>query len=226
MSSFQTKIRISKGFNSRARLNNGVLDISLSRYLNDVQKKEIIDKFTVWADKKLSNIDREWQLWQPDFHDGEILRTLNKNYQLVFHKNEKKLKIKLRGNFIDVFLDNDLDKVKIRKSIMNVLAKDNQSFLTYYLKELNKKFFHGELNKCLFRNQNSRFGSCSRKGNINISSKLLFAPKEVFFYICVHELAHLIHFNHSKSFWRFVAGIDPQYKEKEVWLKNNGWHFG
>lgn len=68
----------------------------------------------------------------------------------------------------------------------------------------------------------TRWASCSSKGNLNFHWKCLMLPKKVFDYIIVHEVAHLVHLNHSKRFWEQVAKIMGDYKEHREWLKVNG----
>ena len=65
----------------------------------------------------------------------------------------------------------------------------------------------------------TRFGSCSEKGNICYSYRLLFYPKEAIDYVVVHELSHLVHMNHSSDFYRLVSSILPEYKERKKLLK-------
>ena len=72
------------------------------------------------------------------------------------------------------------------------------------------------------RNQTSRWGSCSSKGNLNFNWRLIFAPEEVVDYIVVHELAHRKEMNHSRAFYNVVASVLPDYKVREKWLKENG----
>lgn len=72
-----------------------------------------------------------------------------------------------------------------------------------------------------FKNQSTRWGSCTSKGVININWRLVGAPLHVIDYILVHELAHLKHLNHSKSFWEIVASIYPDYKKAEKWLRHH-----
>lgn len=72
------------------------------------------------------------------------------------------------------------------------------------------------------RNQKTRWGSCSSKGNLNFNCLLMLAPKEILDYVVVHELCHRKEMNHSKAFWDEVAKILPDYKKQVQWLKNEG----
>ena len=73
------------------------------------------------------------------------------------------------------------------------------------------------------REQKTRWGSCSSKGNLNFNWKLILAPPEVLDYVVVHELCHLKEMNHSKAFWDEVGKVMPEYETYKLWLKENGW---
>ena len=72
------------------------------------------------------------------------------------------------------------------------------------------------------RNQVSRWGSCSSKGNLNFNCLLMLTPPFVQDYVVVHELCHRKEMNHSPRFWAEVARILPNYAEAKAWLKANG----
>lgn len=72
------------------------------------------------------------------------------------------------------------------------------------------------------RNQKTRWGSCSGKGNLNFNCLLMLAPPEVLDYVVVHELCHRKQMNHSPAFWAEVARVIPDYKEHVQWLKTEG----
>ena len=72
------------------------------------------------------------------------------------------------------------------------------------------------------RNQKTRWGSCSSKGNLNFNCLLMLTPPEVIDYVVVHELCHRLEMNHSPKFWAEVERILPNYKVQKEWLKDNG----
>ena len=76
--------------------------------------------------------------------------------------------------------------------------------------------------KITIRNQKTRWGSCSSKGNLNFNCLLMLAPPEVLDYVVVHELCHRKQMNHSKAFWSEVEKVLPDYKEARKWLKEEG----
>jgi len=72
------------------------------------------------------------------------------------------------------------------------------------------------------RNQKSRWGSCSAKGNLNFNCLLMLMPPEVLDCVVVHELCHRKEMNHSKRFYEEVLRVYPDYRKWEKWLKENG----
>ncbi len=73
--------------------------------------------------------------------------------------------------------------------------------------------------KITIRAQKSRWGSCSRKGNLNFNYQIVLLPAELADQVIVHELCHLLEFNHSKNFWNLVAKTIPDYRERRQRLK-------
>ena len=64
-----------------------------------------------------------------------------------------------------------------------------------------------------------RFGSCSSKGSLNFSCRLMSYPPEAIDYVVVHELAHLVHMNHSAAFYAVIAAVLPDYKARAALLR-------
>lgn len=76
-----------------------------------------------------------------------------------------------------------------------------------------------QFGKIAIRAQRTRWGSCSRDGNLNFNYKLIYLSPELMDYVIVHELCHLDQFNHSKKFWFLVGEIIPNYRELRRQIK-------
>ena len=72
------------------------------------------------------------------------------------------------------------------------------------------------------RDTKSRWGSCSARGTLSFSWRLIMAPAFVLDYLAAHEVAHLRELNHSHRFWRLVFELCPRTEEAERWLKHHG----
>lgn len=72
------------------------------------------------------------------------------------------------------------------------------------------------------RDTRSRWGSCSSRGGLMYSWRLILAPLEVLNYVAAHEVAHLAEMNHSPAFWDLVKLLYPDYEAPRRWLRQNG----
>jgi predicted metal-dependent hydrolase len=72
------------------------------------------------------------------------------------------------------------------------------------------------------RDQSSRWGSCTAAGVLSYSWRLILTPPTVLDYLAAHEVAHLVEMNHSRKFWRVVAGICPDWQRAKGWLNAQG----
>ena len=71
------------------------------------------------------------------------------------------------------------------------------------------------------RDTKSRWGSCSGRGNLSFSWRLILAPESVLDYVVAHEVAHLVEMNHGPRFWRLVESLTPNTATPRAWLKRH-----
>jgi predicted metal-dependent hydrolase len=82
---------------------------------------------------------------------------------------------------------------------------------------------HGlSVSRISIRDQQSRWGACSRRASITLNWRLVQVPPAVREYVLLHELMHLKELNHSDRFWRLVAGVCPDYQQARRWLRQEG----
>lgn len=154
----------------------------------------------------------------------------------LFHSVKKHY---LFGKEITLRLQPDLFLEKYRVSFQNevlvfIVPQKNsysaEELYEKYLRHVAKKYllqrgselaakFGFLVRRFSVRGQKTRWGSCSRRGNISLNYNLLKFRKEVIDYVIVHELCHLRQLNHSRKFWNEVAQILPHYKSLKKELK-------
>lgn len=104
-----------------------------------------------------------------------------------------------------------------RKLYIRMAGDEINNRLEYY-----KHIIGVSYNNVRIKEQKTRWGSCSRKGNLNFNWKIVMAPPKVMDYVIIHELCHIKHMDHSKQFWGLVQQYMPEYKEARSWLRENG----
>lgn len=162
-----------------------------------------------------------------EYTDGQILQVGAHAYRInfdpgVFEKSSARLKNGIITLKLAAFSGEEKKRDAIKYLLSRIIAKDRLPELETRVRALNDEFFKKTINSVKIKYNSSNWGSCSSHRNINLSSKLLFAPQEVIDYVIIHELAHLIEMNHSDKFWQLVQNIMPDYPSKEKWLKVHG----
>ena len=182
------------------------------------------------------------------------LHKQNIDYTLKISKRAKRMRLAIYcdGNFVVTaprnISNNIIEQFIIRKSqwVIDQLAyfksisgqvfrkstkkeyreyKDRALSLAQQRIEYFNRIYDFKFNKINIKNQKTRWGSCSKKGNLNFNYKIALLPERLSDYIIVHELCHLKEFNHSQKFWDLVAKIMPDYLEIRNSLKKSGVSF-
>jgi predicted metal-dependent hydrolase len=106
---------------------------------------------------------------------------------------------------------------RIRDFLKREAKRDLEAAVLHYTRELNLPKRSVGL-----RDTTSRWGSCSSAGSLNFSWRLILAPAYVLDYLAAHEVAHLVHMNHSVRFWKLTRKLCAETERAEAWLKTQG----
>jgi predicted metal-dependent hydrolase len=93
-----------------------------------------------------------------------------------------------------------------------------RAFIHQRLHVINQHYQFG-FNRVAIKNHSTRWGSCSKKKNLNFNYRLLFLPPELADYVVAHELCHLQELNHGPKFWELVAQTMPDYAVRRHQLR-------
>ena len=151
-----------------------------------------------------------------NFSEGEEFLYLGNTFPLLF-KMKQCPSLALNTHFIL-----DMEKQAQAKTLFEKWYKTQADSLfseraTHLAKEYNFSY-----KKLRITSARTRWGSCSSRGSINFSWRLVMAPLDVIDYVIIHELVHTVVPNHSPTFWKRVEQLIPDYKLHRKWLKQNG----
>src|SRR3989344_7823061 len=91
-------------------------------------------------------------------------------------------------------------------------------FLEHRIDKFNSHY-RCDINDIKIKKMKTRWGSCSKKKNLNFNARIATLPDPLIDYIIAHELCHLIEFNHSAKFWALVARTIPDWRERRMELR-------
>jgi len=159
------------------------------------------------------------------FINGEVFKFLGKNLKLKINISDAK-KTYIKNDYICLDLKNNTKnkKEKIKKELQLFYRSSSERILKEKTLTESKKM-NLKVKEIKVRSYKNRWGSCSSNGNISYNWKLIMAPEKIIDYVIIHELCHLIHFNHSRDYWGEVSKKLPNYRESKEWLKSNQYLF-
>ncbi|WP_120881560.1 M48 family metallopeptidase [Helicobacter pylori] len=140
----------------------------------------------------------------------KTLSAMQEKYSLL-HANLEKYKNKILV-FDEVKNANDYTLTELKKILKTYLEQK----LPLISQKMQTSYTHFSI-----RNNAKVLGSCSYHNRLSFALLLVCTPKEAIDYVIIHELAHTIHKNHSKNFWRCVKIFCPNYRALREHLKQN-----
>ncbi len=197
---------------------DGSVSVLAPKKLTEVELQKVIKSKEYLISKYLA----EWQ----QLNDGQIAREyvngqsflyLGRNYRLEIIKNQEEPLILKNG----YFLLSEIEKEKAREHFISFYKEKVRPRIEKRV-ELYKTYLGVNPNKIRVMELKNRWASCTTNGNLNFHWKCAMAPADVLDYIIIHELAHLIHKNHTKAFWNEIDKVIPDYSNRLQWLTRNG----
>ena len=220
---------IKKSFNRKSisiRINSsGKVVVSAPWYAPDFMIKSFVDSKASWIKERQKIIKRD-KSSVPGYSDGEPQLFLGEFFPLVIKPIPyiQKSRLGFDGGKFEL-------TVPKTHTTRQIKSDAHKQFLDFYLKYGQKYIFERvsfytqklgvDFNRIVLKKVSSIWGSCSSKNNLNFNRKLIMAPKEVVDYVVIHEVCHLIHRHHRRTFWQLVKSLDSEYHLHKLWLSNN-----
>ncbi len=153
------------------------------------------------------------------FKDGTHLPIFGDTVRLSIHTDTdiKRTKIIQHDDTLEIqtYMDDPTNRIT---SHIKKIAKAGLADMATDKAEVIRK----NISSVTVRDTKSRWGSCSHKAELSFSWRLIFAPYDALDYVVAHEVAHLVHMDHSKEFWNLCQSLSSNYTEGKSWMKNHG----
>ena len=190
---------------------DGNISITLPKYESEKKGLKFLLKNQEWVLKQLNSFPKK-----VPFKNLSEIPYMGKMHKII-HLSKS-------GNLIYIYKNQIIffgKKENLSKNIKSWLYGKAKNEIIK-LANSNVSYLGKKYNKIYIKDLKSSWGICGPSGNISFSWRLILAPKHVMEYIVVHELCHLVEFNHGKEFWQLVTAIFPQRDLSQNWLKING----
>ncbi|MEZ5042697.1 MAG: M48 family metallopeptidase [Saprospiraceae bacterium] len=222
------KIHLERRYNVRYSMSKKGAILRMPSNISANDKIRYTEQFLGWVKKQLDNrLDLAQLYTVKSYRHGDIMQVGQRTYTLHINVGDRKTHGgRLLHRDIYLELSNAQEGMALTSSIKTLLsrliAQDFLPAISQRVAVLNQQYFQKKIKGVRLKYNRSNWGSCSSSGNVNLSTRLLFAPDLVIDYVIIHELAHLVEMNHSPRFWAVVSNVMSDYKRQEKWLKQNG----
>jgi len=196
--------------------------------LPDEKIREKIYKKRKWIAEK---IQKSREIVKPvpkkrELVSGEKVKLKNKLIRLkIYPVQQKKTNLIFESNILHIFVNKDLSEDKRKEEIKKVLLKwYKEQALDIISKRVQKyaKYLDEKPKDIKVRDQQLRWGSCTKEGILLFNWRIVMAPVSAIDYIVIHELCHLKESSHTPKYWALVESLFPEYRKWKEWLRING----
>lgn len=129
--------------------------------------------------------------------------------------------VKFEGNQLVIYVKYPEDE-KIKHALKRFYYQQCKALVEKSISSY-QNYFKTKPRSIRITDNQKAWGTCDSKHQLTFNWRLAMAPLSVIDYVVVHEMCHMVHLNHDRSFWRLVGKIMPDYKEKENWLALSNW---
>ena len=202
----------------------GNLELRVPKDTPDSSITELLEKRWTWIHRNITEMKEKTKGFKEKvYEDGEEFLLLGRHYPI-------EIKEVSSSSEAGVALGHDVIVVSIKEKDEELIRK----MLTRFYKQQCKKtvearirhyqpYFKTKPTSIKIMANKKHWGTCNSKRELTFNWRLVMAPLDVLDYVVLHEMCHMVHLNHDRSFWRLVGKYMPDYEDKQDWLSHSHW---
>ncbi|MEH7093696.1 M48 family metallopeptidase [Neobacillus vireti] len=202
----------------------GNLEVQAPKGIPDERVLRLLEEKWELIQQKLKEMQDRLEGPQKKLYEhGESFLYLGNNYPVEIHENNQIAQdyVVFEGEKLRIYVKK-MENEHLKQALKRFYYKQCKALVE---KSINSYQSHFKTKPRSIRITDSKttWGTCDSRQQLTFNWRLAMAPLEVIDYVVVHEMCHMVHLNHDRSFWRLVGKIMPDYKEKENWLSVSNW---
>ena len=198
---------------------NGEVILTAPEITTDEHIKFIVKKRAKWIEKK-KEFFASFKVNEKEYVSGEDFKYLGRSYRLKIIESKKE-SVKLQRGYLEIYVKNKNDLKRKQNLVYEWYYEKALLHFFNILQEFNK-IVKQEIKDIKIRQMKTRWGSCNaHKSYINLNIELIKKQRYCIEYVIFHELAHLIHSNHSKEFYNYLTLHMPDWEDRKQRLERH-----
>ncbi|MFD2444986.1 M48 family metallopeptidase [Bacillus sp. CGMCC 1.16607] len=202
----------------------GNVEVQAPKGTPDEHVLQLLEEKWDWIQEKLNEMkDRMLGIKEKLYNQGESFLYLGNSYpiQITQDITINQDHVVFDGMKLYIYVK-QLEDEKIKQALKRFYYQQCKALVEKSIHSFQSNF-KTKPRSIRITDSKSNWGTCDSKQQLTFNWKLAMAPIQVIDYVVVHEMCHMVHLNHDRSFWRLVGKIMPDYKEKENWLALSSW---
>ncbi|PLS05637.1 M48 family metallopeptidase [Neobacillus cucumis] len=202
----------------------GNLEIQAPKGTSDERVLQLLEEKWDLIQEKIKEMkDRQHGPQKKVYEPGEGFLYLGTTYpiQITENKNMEQDYVVFEEAKLQIYVRH-LEDEKVRQALKRFYYQQCKALVEKSISSF-QRHFKTKPRSIRITDSKTTWGTCDSRQQLTFNWRLAMAPHEVVDYVVVHEMCHMVHLNHDRSFWRLVGKIMPDYKEKENWLALSNW---
>ncbi|PKG23120.1 M48 family metallopeptidase [Niallia nealsonii] len=202
----------------------GTVEVFAPKGTSNEQVLKLLEGNWVLIQQKLKEMkDRMHGTKEKVYEHGESFLYLGKTYPIQIHGDPSITQdhVVFEADKLHIYVRQHDDQ-KIKQALKRFYYKQCKALVEKSISSY-QSHFKTKPRSISISDSKTTWGTCDSRRQLTFNWRLAMAPQKVIDYVVIHEMCHLVHLNHDRSFWRLVGKIMPDYKEQENWLELSSW---
>jgi len=202
----------------------GQIEVRVPKEASEESALRFLEEKWDWVQTKAKEVKERTDGHKEKVYDhGEIFLYLGKAYpiQIIEDNNIKQDKVVFEGDILYIYARSTEDD-RIKQALKHFYYQQCKALVEKRIR-IHQSSFKVKPRSIGISNDKSTWGTCDSKFQLTFNWKLAMAPLVVIDYVVVHEMCHMVHLNHDRSFWRLVGKMLPDYEHQQNWLALSSW---